>query len=273
MKLNIIFFLLFFTQIITKNIIISFTTIDSRINYIEPMLKSILNQDLKADQINLYISSNKGILNNGIDFSKLPLFLIKLVSEKKINLINVEDIGPHTKLIYCLKENWAKDCIIITVDDDKIYPTYFIKKLYDTFLKENCVICFRGTRIIFENNIILNFKNYNLWPCLKDKHIFNFAKGVDGVLYKPEFFTELIFNLNLLSKLCPANDDIWFNLNRLIKKIPVYVIGEKFKSIEIPNKKELWTNNKKNNNLQLAKSIKYFTDNNLITKDLSEYEK
>ena len=51
------------------------------------------------------------------------------------------------------------------------------------------------------------------------------------------------------------------------------MIGEKFKSIEIPNKKELWTNNKKNNNLQLVKAIKYFTDNNLINKDLSEYEK
>lgn len=117
--------------LIHKNpIIVSFTTIDSRIKYIEPMVNSLLNQTLKPDKINLYVSDEKSVLNNGIKKNQIPSFINKLVNEKKINLIYTKDIGPHTKLIPCLKEHWNKNCIIITVDDDRIYPANFIEIFY-----------------------------------------------------------------------------------------------------------------------------------------------
>lgn len=247
-------------------IIISFTTIDSRINYIEPMINSLLNQTLMPDKINLYISVDVGILNKGIKTEQLPYFIVDMVREKKINLILTTDIGPHTKLIPCLKEHWNQDCTIITVDDDRIYPSNFVELMYENYLEHDCIICFRANKMKFIGQNRTLIKNYLTWPKANGKDIYNFAKGVDGVLYKPEFFTEEIFNIQAMKNCCPKADDIWFNFARLVKKIPVYKIKDKllFTSVHIPNKIQLFSTNIIDNDYQLKKTLKYFIKNNLI---------
>lgn len=239
-------------------IIISFTTIDSRIDHIKPMIDSLLEQTLPADKINLYISQEKGVLNKGIEQKQIPEFIKNLVDLKKINLIFTKDLGPHTKLIPCLKEHWNQDCIIITVDDDRIYPNNLVETFYKYYLKENCIITYRSKKMVFENNNLLSIKKYLRWPKAHGKDLFNFALGVDGVLYKPEFFTEQIFDEKGI--MCSAReDDVWFNLIRLIKKIPVFVIPDSLKitCVHIPNKIDLWSTNQKSNNQLIKKTFKY----------------
>jgi hypothetical protein len=247
-------------------IIISFTTIDSRINYIEPMICSILNQTLMPDKINLYISEDAGILNNGIKKEQLPDFIVDMVNEKKIDLIYTKDIGPHTKLIPCLKEYWNQDCIIITVDDDRIYPSNLIELMYKNYLEHDCIICCRANKMKFIGPNCSKIKNFLKWRKGNGKDLFNFAKGVDSVLYKPEFFTAEIFNIDAIKNCCPKADDIWFNFARLVKKIPVYKIKDKlsFTSVHIPNKIQLFSTNIIDNDYQLKKTFEYFTKNNLI---------
>lgn len=247
-------------------IIISFTTIDSRINFIKPMIESLLNQTLKPDNINLYISDEVGVLNKGINPKMIPDFIKIMVNEKNINLIYTKDIGPHTKLIPCLKENWGKDCVIITVDDDRIYPTNFVEALYKNYLEQNCVICYRANKIKFRNNNLLKIQKYRTWPKAREKDLFNFAKGVDGVLYKPEFFTQEVFNIDAIKQCCPKGDDVWFNFTRIIKKIPVFKIPEKLSisSVDIPNKIELFSTNIVDNDYQIIKTLKHLKKNNLL---------
>lgn len=232
------------------------------------MVQSILNQTLPADEINLYISKDVGVLNKGIN--TIPDFLQKLAQEKKLNIIYTQDVGPHTKLIPCLKDYWQKDCVIITFDDDIIYPDYVIKQLYETYLQENCIVCFRGSRITFDDLDKLSLKNYRDWPVISGKHELNFLKGVGGVIYHPKFFTKKVFDINSLKKYCPHNDDIWFKLNSMINNVPVYVLGNsftRFPSINIVNKKELWTQNRKGRvNKQFKNSLDHFISNKLISK-------
>jgi hypothetical protein len=271
--LKIKYFLLFLYLLVKAEsvlkkhpIIVSFTTINSRIPYIEPMINSLLKQTLRPDKINLYISDEKGILNNGIKKNKIPVFINELVNKKLINLIYTKDIGPHTKLIPCLSEYWNKDCVIITVDDDRIYPNNLIKILYKNYLAKNCIISCTATKMVFNNNNLLSIEKYINWPKAVGKDLLNFAKGFDGVLYKPEFFTKVIFDINGIKTCCDRQDDVWFNLMRLIKKIPVFAIKEKMEisSLIIPKKTELWTTNRLNNDLYIKKTFEYMLDKKLL---------
>ena len=270
MKLKIYLIIIFFNNAaITEKkhpIIISFTTIDSRIDHIKPMIDSLLEQTIQADKINLYVSQEKGVLNNGIEKNQIPEFITELVNLKKINLIFTKDLGPHTKLIPCLKEHWNQDCIIITVDDDRIYPNNLVEIFYENYLRENCIIAYRSKKMVFENSDLLSIKKYRIWPNkAQGKDLYNFALGVDGVLYKPEFFTEDVFDAQGIMY-SASEDDVWFNLIRLIKKIPVFAIKEdlEIKSIEIKNKINLWSHNKKNNNQLIQTTLKYLIDKNLL---------
>ncbi len=269
MKFKIALIVLFFNNAATIEkkhpIIISFTTIDSRIDYIKPMIDSLLSQTLPADKINLYVSPEKGVLNKGIEQNQIPKFIKEFVDQKKINLIFTKDLGPHTKLIPCLKEYWDQDCIIITVDDDRIYPNNLVEIFYENYLRENCIIAYRSKKMVFENSNLLSIKKYLKWPRAKGKDLFNFALGVDGVLYKPEFFTEDIFDMQGIMY-SSREDDVWFNLIRLIKKIPVFAIKEnlEIKSLELKNDINLWSYNKKNNNYQIKTTIQYLIDKNIL---------
>lgn len=53
---------------------------------------------------------------------------------------------------------------------------------------------------------------------------------------------------------------------RLIKKVPVYAIGEEIiiSSVKIPKKIELWTTNKTANDSQIIKTINYMLNSKLI---------
>ncbi|MCB0417264.1 MAG: hypothetical protein KDD39_06415, partial [Bdellovibrionales bacterium] len=52
------------------------------------------------------------------------------------------------------------------------------------------------------------------------EHSAYFPTGKDGVLYRPRFFDERIFNKDFLRK-CPTNDDIWFRAGTIANGVRV----------------------------------------------------
>ena len=105
-------------------IVISLTTIPDRIKLIKPVIKSLLDQTVKVDQI--VINLPKTCKDKTYD-----------VPEDLKNMCNVitcgRDYGPGTKFIPTILREQDSDTIIIMVDDDYIYGYDFI----DTILKEH----------------------------------------------------------------------------------------------------------------------------------------
>lgn len=232
--------------------IISFTTIPSRIDNIKPMVDSILNQSVKADEIILWIANSyKRLKHNGETI--IPDF----IKESDISVRYCEDLGPFTKLYYSLKEEWHnKDTIIITVDDDIFYPKHWLKGLLRQAKRSpNKAIGYRGR--------ILNDKlDYNSSLKVTNAPIFrpirvDIITGTWGALYKVKFFDESIFNEDLIK----ANfmvDDIWITghlARKNIERIVIKNVGVKiFQDIhEIDG---LWLENKRNDNNN--KMLTYF---------------
>lgn len=182
-------------------IIVSFTTIDSRIETVPIMLKSIFNQTIMPDDIILWISNN-------VNREKLQRILDKEIKQG-LTVRYVEDIKVHTKYYYAMKE-YPND-LIITIDDDILYPENLIESLY----KAHCihpkeVICSRAHEIVYENQNFLPYKKWNmLAPGIENDNNNLIATGVGGVLYPPKALYGDWKEIELFRKLCPNADDIW----------------------------------------------------------------
>ena len=195
-------------------IVVSFTTISHRIRYIYPMVMSLFEQNLKPDEIYLWISKEPFNLDNGIAENDIPEEIKDLTDDNRIafKIEYTENIAGYRKLLPVL-EKYKKDhnVVIITADDDTLYPANWIKRLYKQFLKDDCVITYRARKIRRKPDGKL--ASYKEWPSLSSyenrKDLYLCPIGKDGILYSPKFFNENIFD-RAFRRLSPTRADIWF---------------------------------------------------------------
>jgi len=184
-------------------LIVSLTTIGSRISTVHKTIESLLNQTVKADRILLWLSEEK------FDPSGIPEIL-KLQEKRGLEVRYCErDLGPYTKYHYTLLEN--PDSLIITADDDILYPIDFIERLYRAQKEEPEIVhCYRAHRInLNANGTPLPYKQW-----IKNTHDNEASQtilptGVLGVLYFPGCFAPEISDTDTFMKICPNSDDIW----------------------------------------------------------------
>lgn len=175
--------------------IISLTTIPSRVKHLESTINSLL---LQGYPVYLWLPEYVERLNEGIDASEIPDFL---KNRENLNVNIVKDYGSITKLLPAIER--SIDDIIITADDDCLYPEGFadtLKSWYDKFNGE-CSVCFRGkvsTGPIYK--YCLSISN------VKKPTLCDIVTGVHSVIYKKSWFN--VEDMKKFSKLYPGNDDI-----------------------------------------------------------------
>lgn len=193
-----------------SNLIVSLTTFPPRINHVILTLKSILNQSVKPARIMLYLSEEQFVYNS------LPKSL-KNLQEYGVTIEFVKgDIKSYKKLLYA-KSQFPNQSII-TADDDVCYPVNWLENMLNTSLKHpNDIIFYRG-HIIFDNyGHILTYKKMlkNDTTGLRTSADF-MPTGVCGILYPPNSMHKDWSNLDLISRLAPSADDIWFKAMTLL---------------------------------------------------------
>lgn len=234
-----------------NNLVISLTTIPSRINKIEDCIKSLLNQSIPV-KIELWIP--KIGIRDGKKIEKIPPFLLN----DNIIIYYIDDIGSISKIYFSLTKHLNdKDFIIISVDDDVKYPKNFVEKLLEYHkLYPNAALCYRGRKILNNNLDYNNIKLFKSNEITKIQEI-DIITGTWGVLYKNNFFTKDFFNLEQ-DKILKLTDDIVISAHMKKNNIKSYVIPskEEFIPIEAHKINALWELNKdgKNNNY----TINYF---------------
>lgn len=115
-----------------EQIIISFTSYPKRINMVYDMVMSILNNNKKPDLIICNLSEKEFIDKE----KKLPKQLIDLINCNKLKINWEKDNLKAYKKIKPTLDKYPND-VIISVDDDVIYPTNFIEIIYNDYLKYN----------------------------------------------------------------------------------------------------------------------------------------
>jgi hypothetical protein len=99
-----------------KKIVVSLTTLPSRISNIEKVINSILVNTIKPDIIYLNVPQFSTREQKSYD---IPQSLLN-IETLKINIIDT-DYGPVTKLYPTLFKELDPETIIICIDDDKEY--------------------------------------------------------------------------------------------------------------------------------------------------------
>lgn len=196
-----------------ERIIVSLTTIPTRIDKVPLVVACMMSQTLLPDKI---------VLN--LDEKRREQYTIspelKLLQDRGLEIKFVRDIGPHTKYFHAIKEN--PNDIVVTVDDDIIYDNLLVETLFKSY-KE------------FPNAISANIVvNYDLkkgeivssrkWAPqvrygLGDKRAI--AYGVGGVLYPPSILPKEAFYEEDIREYCLMADDIWLKAMEMLGKVNI----------------------------------------------------
>lgn len=235
-------------------VIISLTSIPSRLASIHLTIRSLLLQEKKPEKIILWLHFD---LRN-----QLP----KSLAELQGNLFEIRYVDlncSHRKLIHSLEA--FPDKIIVTCDDDLMYDSTWLLRLYKDHER------YPGSVIAHECRLIAydaegNTLPYKSWKTesrtdLTEKWLMPIGYG--GVLYPPSCLYKDVCNRDLFLKLTPHADDLWFKAMSLLKNTPTRrssMPGKKPTPIIGSQKFSLKKNNVKNNGnfLQWAAVFEYY---------------
>ncbi|WP_333877014.1 glycosyl transferase [Flavobacterium sp.] len=191
-------------------VIVSLTTIPSRMDKVHITLRSILTQTKRPEKLLLWINEK--------DQHNIPNSIQSLVGDI-LELHFTPHTSSHKKLIPTLL--LYPDRVIVTCDDDLIYESTWLEKLYQSHLKyPKDIICNKIRQIAFDEHS--NLQDYKKWVFKNPNDpIKNMAIGAGGILYPPKSLHELITNYELALQLAPKNDDLWFKAMAVLNNTTV----------------------------------------------------
>jgi hypothetical protein len=242
-------------QILRKNhlpVIISLTSIPSRLHKVHITIRSILFQSRQAKKVILWLNEN--------DKNHIPKSL-KILCGPTFEIRYTPLTCSHKKLIHTLES--FPDDIIVTCDDDFIYNIHWLEKIYNEHSKHPKAIIGNFTRQI-QYDAQGNLLDYKKWTHLQPENKKTIlAIGAEGILYPPKSLSPIATDIDLALQLAPKADDLWFKAMSLLQGTEVVQAKDKPKGLipifgtqKISLKKE---NIDKNRNLTQWKALtEYF---------------
>ena len=245
-------------------IIVSLTSFPERMYDIHYCLYSLLTQQIKPDMLVLWLAESQ-FPNKEKDIPQEVLSL----KENGLEIKWCEDMISYKKLLP-IRKQYPQD-IIVTVDDDVFYPSFWLKELYETHIKyPDCIISQRARKISFnEDN---SFKEYVEWEFNDNNNepsFLNFFTGAGGTLYPPDSLRKDALNYDLAKKIAPYGDDIWFWGMAVLNKTKIVAINHLIRltyvnparEVNLLSEKTLWNSNETGgNNIYLKNMIDEFPE-------------
>ena len=189
---------------ITLPVIVTLTSIPSRLNIIDLTIRSILNQPCKPEKILLWLHEDlKETIPSKLSELQGDIFEIHFQTGLTCS---------HRKLIYALQE--FPEHTLVTCDDDLIYHSSWLASLYNEHQQYPTSIIANECRLISydENGELLPYKQWKMQSDtgLNDRRLLPIGYG--GVLYPAHSLHQDSINSELFLKLAPKADDLWFRM-------------------------------------------------------------
>ncbi|MEY8515924.1 hypothetical protein AALC25_03150 [Lachnospiraceae bacterium 29-84] len=199
-----------------EKLVVSLTTFPKRIHTVEVAIKSIMCQTVKPDKIILWLSKEQ--------FGEMIPDNLRFYVEKGLTVRFCEDdLKSHKKYFYILKEQ--KKELIVTIDDDLIYPENLLESL---LIKHkdypNAVVCYRGREMFLDDE--KKVAEYWRWQIVTEEgverpsYLIMPSTGA-GTLYPPDAVNDKVFDVDILKKYAFSTDDIWLKFMELLNLTPV----------------------------------------------------
>ncbi|ONG48219.1 hypothetical protein BKE38_22270 [Pseudoroseomonas deserti] len=210
---------------------VSLTSISSRMGTICETLQSILDQDYDGElQLHLHLSPEPYLLDAGVPTLPRALQALKRRAGERLQIHEGPNFGPYRKLLPYLHRNWGLSKLVVTADDDTIYPADWLRGLVDAYLTYGCVIASRGHRIIVKDNKIAPYRSWMGTRIDENPSHFILPTGKDGILYNTAFFPIGVLNIEEALKLAPTADDLWFRWHLAASGVQTFILNMDYRS-------------------------------------------
>jgi hypothetical protein len=187
-------------------VVISLTSIPSRLSSLHLTIKSLLNQNISFEKIILWLHQDL----NG----RLSPKLQKLQG-KRFEIHYCETTEPHRKLVETLK--LYPDRVIVTCDDDMMYPNDWLFRLLESWRQTpNDIVAHRCRKIRMENGEMLPYKTWHSEPNGGSSAL-TLALGWGGVLFPPGSLDSRVLDRDTYIRLSPRADDLWYKVMAMLK--------------------------------------------------------
>jgi glycosyltransferase involved in cell wall biosynthesis len=238
-------------------LIVSLTSYPPRIGMVHQAIKTLLGQTKKADKVILWLADSE-FPNREKD---LPKELLDL-APKGLSIEWCEDLKSYKKIMPALRK--YPKALICIADDDNLYSSDWLQKLYDSYLRAPEFI--HGSRMrrikLSDDGEVRAYGRWRLSTSAAPSFL-NILTGLGGVLYPPGSFHEDVLREDVFMRLAPRADDLWLwamtVLNhRKIKATDDYVFAAN--PIAGSEKCSLWEINGKGgkNDEQLANILEHY---------------
>ncbi|MCR9277947.1 MAG: hypothetical protein NXH85_08215 [Pseudomonadaceae bacterium] len=192
-----------------RELVVSLTVIPQRLPQLHLTIESLLQQNCKPDRIVVWLPSDRFVQ------SDIPPLLARQQTRGLELRFCERHIGPHTKYHHALRA--FPDALLLTVDDDVMYPEHMVADLMHAHQRSpEHIHCHRahGMRVDARGRLL----PYKRWR--RDRENFApslclFPTGVGGVLYFPGCFDPEVLNLDAALSLAPKTDDVWLKVMSL----------------------------------------------------------
>lgn len=185
----------------TMPVIISLTSIPSRLAAVALTIRSLLAQDVAAEKVILWLHHDLR--------TQIPRALHELQGDI-FTIYFVDLTCPHRKLIHTLEQ--YPQAVVVTCDDDLMYHRDWLHRLYQDHLRyPRAIIAHECRRIEFESCGLP--KSYQQWPIEQSSdvtHPWLMSVGYGGVLYPPDSLHKEVVERDAFLALAPHADDLWF---------------------------------------------------------------
>ena len=205
-------------------ITVSFTTFPARIEPAVYVADAMLRQTIKPDRVILVLASDEFSSKDDLprDFRRLE--------KRGLTIVFTENLKPHKKYQYAMQNH--PDSIVITVDDDVLYPGDLIETLFLSYEKQpKAISAMRAHRMLFRDGKILPYNDWGFESNYTDEPVFDLmATGVGGVLYPNGCMAERLgslFDVSAIKEVCLSNDDIWLKMHELLCGVPTVLASQR----------------------------------------------
>ena len=195
------------------------TTFPARFSTLPQVIEPILRQTVMPDVVQLWLSEEEFAEASEAEASQLDELARSGVDVRWCD----RNLKPHNKYYGALQGN--SDDVVITVDDDIVYPLTFVQHLLEMHFKHPRFIVANRTHMITvrESGELSPYKE---WDLEQKTHLGAarhdlIATGVGGVLYPPRVFDDEVFDADAICELSLLADDLWLMVHEMRLGIPV----------------------------------------------------
>lgn len=197
--------------------VVSLTTYGNRIQSVHLAIESIARGQMRPSRLILWLDDELLIEN-------LPIGIRRLQS-RGLEVKLSKNYGPHTKYYPYLESLKAVEELLVTADDDILYPSNWLMGLAKAFEQfPDFVNCYWARAMILNLDGMGKYESWGFTGSTKPSFC-NFAIGSAGVIYPIPLQRALKQEGTEFMKCCPKADDLWLHVQALRAGYKVRQIG------------------------------------------------